>query len=414
MPTGDGLLVRLRPIGTISLTAFKELCAAARQYGNGVVEVTARGIIQVRGLSAASAPRFADAIMLLSIAAEDGIPVIANALAGLDPAELIDAGALAADLRRALTRTSLPGRLAPKVSVAIDGGGALNLDTLSADVRLRAELVNGAVALRASVGGDGASATSLGAIMPSDCTEVALRLLEVIAQRGRDARARDILAAEEIGSFREALSSCPALCRASTSYQHEKEKKDVDGRDKPGHDSNPIGTYRLLDGSFARGVALAFGHAEAATLERLADAAEADGAHGVQIAPGRALIAIGLTRELANNFAAAAECLGFIVRADDPRRRVIACAGAPVCASALMTSRAIAPRLASIATPFDIHISGCAKGCAQPRSAAMTIVGTPDGCALVANGTARDTPFAMVSPEDVPAAIARYAEVCRV
>jgi precorrin-3B synthase len=298
--------------------------------------------------------------------------------------------------------------------VAIDGGGALNLDTLSADVRLRAELVNGAVALRASVGGDGASATSLGAIMPSDCTEVALRLLEVIAQRGRDARARDILAAEEIGSFREALSSCPALCRASTSYQHEKEKKDVDGRDKPGHDSNPIGTYRLLDGSFARGVALAFGHAEAATLERLADAAEADGAHGVQIAPGRALIAIGLTRELANNFAAAAECLGFIVRADDPRRRVIACAGAPVCASALMTSRAIAPRLASIATPFDIHISGCAKGCAQPRSAAMTIVGTPDGCALVANGTARDTPFAMVSPEDVPAAIARYAEVCRV
>ena len=125
MPTGDGLLVRLRPIGTVSLAAFKELCAAARQHGNGVVEITARGSIQVRGLSAASAPRFADAIASLGIAAEDGIPVIANPLAGLDPDELIDAGALAADLRRALGRTSLPGRLAPKVSVAIDGGGAL-------------------------------------------------------------------------------------------------------------------------------------------------------------------------------------------------------------------------------------------------------------------------------------------------
>ena len=62
MPTGDGLLVRLRPIGTVSLAAFKALCAAARQYGNGVVEITARGSIQVRGLSAASAPHFADAV----------------------------------------------------------------------------------------------------------------------------------------------------------------------------------------------------------------------------------------------------------------------------------------------------------------------------------------------------------------
>jgi len=216
MPTGDGLLVRLRPIGTVSLAAFKGLCTAARQYGNGVVEITARGSIQVRGLSAASAPRFADAITPLGIAAEDGVPIIANALAGLDPNELIDAGALAADLRRALRRTFLPGKLAPKVSVAIDGGGALGLDTLSADVRVRAELINGAVGLRLSIGGDEATATLLGTITPSDCTEAVLRLLEVIAQRGCDARARDILAAEEIGSFREALSSCPAMCRAST------------------------------------------------------------------------------------------------------------------------------------------------------------------------------------------------------
>src|SRR5580658_4757646 len=153
MPTGDGLLVRLRPIGTVSIAAFRKLCAAARQHGNGVVEITARGSIQVRGLSAASAPRFADAIASLGIAAEDGIPVIANALAGLDPDELIDAGTLAANLRRALGVTSLPRRLAPKVSVAIDGGS--DLYTLSADVRLHAELANGTVALRVSVGSDG-------------------------------------------------------------------------------------------------------------------------------------------------------------------------------------------------------------------------------------------------------------------
>jgi len=35
-------------------------------------------------------------------------------------------------------------------------------------------------------------------------------------------------------------SSCPALCRASTSWLHSS-KKDVDGRDKPGHDEGAIG-----------------------------------------------------------------------------------------------------------------------------------------------------------------------------
>ena len=62
LPTGDGLLVRILPIGTIALDAFAGLCAAARDHGNGIIEITARGSIQVRGLSAHSAPRFADAV----------------------------------------------------------------------------------------------------------------------------------------------------------------------------------------------------------------------------------------------------------------------------------------------------------------------------------------------------------------
>ena len=110
MPTGDGLLVRLLPIGTIALDAFAALCAAARQHGNGIIEVTSRGSIQIRGLSAASAPRFAAAIAALGIAAEDGIPVLINPLAGLDAEDIIDAGALAADLRLALARAFAGGK----------------------------------------------------------------------------------------------------------------------------------------------------------------------------------------------------------------------------------------------------------------------------------------------------------------
>src|SRR3984893_16497939 len=104
MMTVDGLLVRLLPIGTIALDAFAALCAAARQHGNGIVEVTSRGSIQIRGLTATSAPRFAAAIAMLGIAARDGIPVLTDPLAGLLSDEIIDAAALAADLRLALAQ----------------------------------------------------------------------------------------------------------------------------------------------------------------------------------------------------------------------------------------------------------------------------------------------------------------------
>jgi precorrin-3B synthase len=401
MPTGDGSLVRLLPIGTVPLATFSKLCAEARRDGNGVIEITGRGSVQVRGLTAASAPRFADAIAALNIAAEDGIPVLSNALAGIDAEEILDASALAADLRRALARTSLSARLAPKVSIAIDGGGALKLDGVAADVRLCAELSNGSPVLRVSVGGDGLSAPQFGVAEPTHGVEIAMRLLEVVAQRGRDARARDILAAEGVAPFSAALGSGAGSCVLPPAPR-KWEKSDA------------IGVHALRDGSLACGIGLAFGHADASALERLAQAAAAAGATGLRAAAGRALMTVGLTRDTATAFVAAAENLGFIVSANDPRRHVVACAGAPICSSAFIAARGIAPLVADVAGPyldgaFQIHISGCAKGCAYTGTAALTVVGSPAGCALLAAGSARDTPFSVIATDELPTAIARYA-----
>jgi precorrin-3B synthase len=399
MATGDGLLVRLLPIGTIALDASAALGAAARQHGNGIIEVTSRGSIQIRGLSAASAPHFAAAVAALGIAAEDGIPVLINALTGLDAEDIIDADALAADLRLALARRSLAARLSAKVSVAIDGGGLLNLDGIAADVRLRAEAVDGVAVLCVSVGGDGRNATHLGCIAGRDGVEVATRLLEVLAQRGRLARMRDVVAADGIAAFRSAVADLiihDGPVRSQRRF------------------SDAVGIYPLRDGTFAYGVGLAFGHADATSLQRLTEAAKAAGARGMRAAPGRALMIVGLTRQTAVSFAAAAEALGFIVRADDPRRHVVACAGAPICASADIAARAIAPQIAAAAAPhldgsFKIHISGCAKGCAHPAPAALTVVGTPGGCVLISNGSTRNMPFATVATNGLPAAIAEIA-----
>jgi precorrin-3B synthase len=400
MRTGDGLLVRLLPIDTIALDALAALCAATRQHGNGIIEITSRGSIQIRGLSEASAPRFAAAVADLDIAAEDGVPVLMNPLAGLDPDDIIDVTTLAADLRRALAQGSLAQRLFAKVSMTIDGGGALNLEGVAADVRLRAEILSGIGALCISVGGNGRSAVPLGCVAGRDGVEAATRLFEIIAQRGRHARARDIVAAEDIAVFRSAVdgllvASAPPRLRGN-------ERKE------------PIGLHPLRDGTFAYGVGVAFGHADAMSLQRLTEAAEAAGARGLRAAPGRALMIVGLTRQTASSFAAAVAALGFIVRADDPRRHVVACAGAPICASANIAARALAPQIAAAAAShldgsFKIHISGCAKGCAHPMPAALTVVGTPAGCVLISNGSTHDAPFVTVATNNLPAAVAEIA-----
>src|SRR5205807_2745927 len=134
--------------------------------GNGIVEITARGSVQIRGLNAGSAPEFADEIATLGIAAADGVPVLCNPLAGLDAEEIFDASTLAAALRGALAQRSLAERLDPKASVIINGGGPFNLARVAADFRLSAQLVNGEPALRIGAGGDAWSAIDLRLIAP--------------------------------------------------------------------------------------------------------------------------------------------------------------------------------------------------------------------------------------------------------
>src|SRR6267378_4505445 len=168
MPTGDGLLVRLRPTAPVPLDAFVGFCEAARRHGNGTIEVSARGSLQVRGLTPRSAPPFASA--LAELATQEGVPVIASLdlmRADLLPSPLwggvggggremwhfsaprrdpppqpsptrgegVDAADVVGALRRAIANARLA--LSPKISIVVDGDGPLHLDALSADIRLR-------------------------------------------------------------------------------------------------------------------------------------------------------------------------------------------------------------------------------------------------------------------------------------
>jgi precorrin-3B synthase len=401
MATGDGLLVRLTPTGaTMSCEAFAALCTAARRYGNGVIEITSRGSIQIRGLTEDSVKRFAAAVAGIDLAFGEGPPVLSDPLAGLAPQEAVDASAIAADLRRAIAAAPFAADIGPKVAVAIDGGGVLHLDAVTADVRMRAQ-ASGAH-LHLAVGGDAETASPIGAVAAEHAVEAATRMLRVIAAGGPAARARDIVATNGAVAFRRVVVDILVDLPPPP----------------PRPPADPLGTHALRDGRLAIGLGLPFGHAHATALEELTHAAAESGATGYRTAPGRALLVVGVTEDGAGHLANIAQRLGFIVRADDPRRRVVACAGAPICASAEIPTRALAPSLAANAAIAGadapmVHLSGCAKGCACPRFTPLTVVGIEGRCGVVVNGSARDEPLVMLTPEALPGALSRCADGVR-
>jgi len=72
MPSGDGLLVRVKPPGgRLPAAALRAIADGAIRYGNGAIDLTSRGNLQIRGLSAGSAPSFAEAMVAAGLADAD-------------------------------------------------------------------------------------------------------------------------------------------------------------------------------------------------------------------------------------------------------------------------------------------------------------------------------------------------------
>src|SRR5258708_8560287 len=166
----------------------------------------------MRGLTEDSLKSFAAAVAGIDLAFGEGPPVLSDPLAGLAPQEAVDAGAIAANLRRAIAVASFAADIGPKVSVAIDGGGTLHLDAVAADVRMRAQARD--ACLHVAVGGDAETATPIGAVAAEHAVEAAMRMPRVIAAARPAARARGIVPPHRAAPFfRVRAGSPPRLPR---------------------------------------------------------------------------------------------------------------------------------------------------------------------------------------------------------
>ncbi|MCX8998054.1 precorrin-3B synthase [Rhizobiaceae bacterium BDR2-2] len=378
MQTGDGLLCRAALTAPASPRALVSLCAAALRHGNGILDISARGNLQARGLTPESACLFEHEARTFGLPLRDGIAIDTGPLAGLDAAEEADPRPLAEAIRQGVAERGLAPRLAPKTAVVVDGGGRLPLSALLADIRLRAVKNAGWLLF---TGGPERPDAAHGLLTANDAVETALILLSQMAEKGRRFRGRDFGA----DAVRALAGARLAPARPAP---------------VPAGDPKPFGLFALNDGKTAFGIAPAFGQVRAETLIGFLHAAEAAGIEAIRPAPGHALLLIGAPAACAA-MEKAAESAGFLTRADDPRAAIAVCPGQPACTSALFDTHALAAEAARLPRlldgSFTLHISGCAKGCAHPEPALIALSGQPDGIAFAFDGKAGAPPTASLA-----------------
>jgi precorrin-3B synthase len=340
------------------------------------MEVTQRGSLQIRGLP--PGPAFAEALATLGVEVQENPPVlVAPSLAWEHTPNAQVAQELLHEIRELLRDWSTPNLLGPKVSILVDyAGSALNLDLLPADIRF---FVRDSEHVHVSIAGAAAQAVCLGWTAARGCVAVLSQLLVRIAELGIAARAARLSAAPQ--QLAAALGLTPGAAPT------------------PRLPPEYLGTHREPNGRVTRGFALAFGYADSATLEVIAQSAARLGALSIRPAPERTLLVVGLEAASVAELVQEARGLGLIHEPSDPRRYVIACPGAPLCRSGEFSTRQWAPKVAaaarSIAGPHSIiHLSGCTKGCAYPHAASFTFAG-PDR--LISAGRADSEPAQTLS-----------------
>lgn len=351
MLSGDGLVVRVRPFRA-ELTARQALalCDLSRRFGSGALDLTSRANLQIRGVDADDHPALLAGLDALGLIDTDpGVEAHRNILMAHDWSGDDLTRRLHDTLLAALPRLpDLPG----KTGFALDTGGGAHLQAASADFRFEIG-AGGSLILRADGADRGrpvTEATAMAALVEMAAWFVATGGLRA----GRMAR--------HIGTG----SALPPDWQAEA--------------------PRPA-SARVTPGPAAGGTVLGapFGALDAATLAALI---RDSGATHLRLMTDRLFLLRG---------ACVTDAIGFVTRPGDPVMRAHACPGAPFCPQANVETRALAARIAATARedqPAPLHVSGCAKGCAHPRAAAITLVGRDGRFDLVKNGAPWDAPHA--------------------
>lgn len=325
----DGYVARVRvPGGRLTATQVCVLCDLADELGDGVLHLTSRGNVQVRGLAADAgedvATRLVIAGLLPSLAHDRVRNVVASPYADLDD--------VLARFDRALIAEPRLAELSGRFLFGIDDGSG-DVIALRPDLAVAAE-TDSNDGWRLVVDGHPTETTGDPVGRLIDAAHAFLDL--------RDAHAPDAWRVRDLGEYADRLG-----------LRHPK-------RDSP----VPI---RMTQPPVT--VIVPLGSAPTTGWRALAGLAPR-----LVLTPWRSVVLVDPTRPA--EAASAARAAGFETDPDSLWARTSACIGRPGCASALADVRRDAADLAAANPGHTIHVSGCSRRCGHPVTAHLDAVAT--------------------------------------
>ena len=335
MPAGDGLLLRIRPHGSrLAPVQVAGLAALSRSFGNGQVDLGSRATLQLRGFKEGDLPQVHRRLAALDLLDDDPRH---EARRNIITTPFWRKGDGTLFLVRQLEAVLRDGPdLPPKFGFSVDTGQYAALQDASADIRI--ERAGDDLLLRADGMASG-ERVSRETVMPR-----LVKVLEWFAASGHRRMAQAVSAGL---------------------------KPPLDADTAPDRQASPQDLLRAAPFLFAP-----FGSATSEALSGLAS-------HGLRLTPWRAVLPEG---DVDGRL--------WLADPDDALRRVSACTGAPGCASASVETRALARKLAChVPQGRHLHVSGCAKGCAHPAPATVTLTGREGRFDLVPDGSAAGKPL---------------------
>ncbi|MGI5167185.1 precorrin-3B synthase [Spirillospora sp. CA-253888] len=342
----DGGLARVRlPGGRVDAVAFAALADATAELGDGGLELTSRGNVQVRGLAEGAerelGARLREVGLLPSATHERVRNIVASVLSGRDGRGLLDVRPLVGELDAALCADPGLAELPGRVLFALDDGRG---DVIA----LRADFGLYAVSSRAFalvVGG-----IDSGLRVPVE--QAVSVLLEVAREflRVRDGRWRVAELDDPVRLVRGGERSVPV------------EVPVVAARGEPG-------VVPQTDGRVALSALVPLGRLDSAQLTALRGVTE------LIVTPWRTVVVPDLT-DVSHSLAGS---YGLAAAPDSTWAGLTACAGRPGCAKSLTDVRADAAAARAPGGGLPVHWTGCDRGCGRPAGRHVAVVATPGG-----------------------------------
>jgi precorrin-3B synthase len=396
MPSGDGLIVRVRPRhARASAAHVAALARLAPATGNGIIELTRRGNLQIRGVSSASWPLLREELVALGLAegkseSERRSGLFVCPLSGLDPrCPLLEP--LADALEAKLTEAHLAGPSLPDKFGVVLSGGSQSASELAADIHVRLHPAHPAEC-DLLLAGKVQEATPLGTC-PVSAVPLAVReLVQALAAHPLERRRmRDAVAVDLPGLKRSVQHLLSGPARQEAAW----------GSPEVGYHTGNVNWF---------GYALPFGSAHADAWAALARVAERFGSAELRFTPTRHVLVVGVRPEDRQALLEFGQRRAFGVRKPASALELVACSGSPACGSAHGETRALARRLGKLLDSSigssngnppshgrgqtTLHVSGCEKSCARGAAADITLVHGSDGLRL---GFGRDVPGTLLT-----------------